>query len=865
MKSNRSLVAIRASFSILLVTATAMATVAEPLTLARDGVTDYAIVTAADASPVDRYAASELALYLGQMTGADFAVIDATALAADAPAIFVGLSAPALERLDEADPLADFADQEHVWQSRGRDVFLYGEGIHGNLNAVMAFLEDRLDWRWYSVFERPVLPEAPTLGLTPFDRRHTFSFGFRAVDLQRGLDYFYQQGSNQRVDKRVASIVRRSDDPDVTAARLKPFVSRLPEVEGGTHSLFSYIPPDSGARGAHRFDWLEKRDYFDTHPEFFSLWDHGQRVKNRQLCFANPDLRRELTGNILRHIAEVGEPVLLDVGAEDSPGRFCYCDACQAMTERYQSPGGPLYDYLFELCERLESRHPGVRIKTLAYRRAQTQKPPALPPGEMLPSNLIIDFAPIEDNYFADWTHPDARIQETYADLQAWNRITHPGNLWAWLYPNPWGSGIQMPVGNVERLVINMRKMHAAGVRGVYTDHCSYHWRGGWSELQAYLFYKLCRDIDVDTETLIDEFTAFMYGPAAPLIRAYLAELEAERKAMTDLPPGVTYRSALTDARTFPYLTPENIHRWQGFFEHMESILTDADGRERANVRFVRRELDLATLWKWFDLQASFPDHYRDHQPVVDRIAEVNAIPALPAPEWEDKRMNRRPNPGPGPGDFATLIEAGGEVKPLPAAFDGIDPERIRQFAPSYPNTRSGRAAILDTEAAFGYGVPVAMPDLPFVFGFHQGDRATRDADALPALPADSKASWERAMNLTFALQRALPPDAIDAGRYSLYRLAEVEITPNCIVWFSNRSWGTKVELGERLYEPGGENRWDAWVSLKFVGPTYGDVMGEALLPPEQRAAYGGLDPRDLVLVDRVILVNLSADQFADP
>ena len=130
---------------------------------------------------------------------------------------------------------------------------------------------------------------------------------------------------------------------------------------------------------------------------------------------------------------------------------------------------------------------------------------PRFPGGGRLPENLVIDFAPIEDSYFADWTHPDPAIQETYRDLQAWSKITD--HLWAWLYPNPWGSGIVMPVGNVERLITNVRLMHRAGVTGLFTDHCSFHARGGWSELQSYLLYKLMQDVNCDTGRIIAEST----------------------------------------------------------------------------------------------------------------------------------------------------------------------------------------------------------------------------------------------------------------------------------------------------------------------------------------------------------------------
>ncbi len=213
------------------------------------------------------------------------------------------------------------------------------------------------------------------------------------------------------------------------------------------HGSLAYIPPSPEAREASTFAWLEKKDYFATHPDFFSMNSAGRRVASMQLCFANPALRRELTRNILRHIAAAPGNDIITVDAADTPDAFCYCPECKALEEKYQCPGGPIFDCLIELCGLLEKEHPGKLVRTLAYRRSQTQKPPVLPGGGRLPDNLIISFAPIEDCFFADWRHPDARIQETYRDLEAWRRIT--SHLWAWLYPNPWGTGEVLPVGTI--------------------------------------------------------------------------------------------------------------------------------------------------------------------------------------------------------------------------------------------------------------------------------------------------------------------------------------------------------------------------------------------------------------------------------
>ena len=156
-----------------------------------------------------------------------------------------------------------------------------------------------------------------------------------------------------------------------------------------------------------------------------------------------------------------------------------------------------------------------------------------------------------------------------------------------------------MPVGNVERVVTNMRLMHKAGVRGIFLDHHGVNSRSGWSELQAFLVLKLSQDINAETDALISEFLGNAFGPAAPQMQQYLTELEAARKAMTTLPPGVSYKSRNLDDRTFPYLTPTNLHRWQQLFEQMDAATAKLP-REWDNVRSQRRELDIATLWKWF-------------------------------------------------------------------------------------------------------------------------------------------------------------------------------------------------------------------------------------------------------------------------
>jgi hypothetical protein len=360
-----------------------------------------------------------------------------------------------------------------------------------------------------------------------------------------------------------------------------------------------------------------------------------------------------------------------------------------------------------------------------------------------------------------------------------------------------------------------MRLMHQAGVRGIFTDHNEYLQRGGLSELQVFLFFKLFRDINCDTDAAIIEFTDHQYGAAAPLVRKYLTALEQGRKEMGDLPP-VTFHSHNLDDRTFPYLTVENIHRWQTWFDQIEQQVANAPD-QLLNVRFLRRELDFATLWKWFDLKKTYPDYFKDHEQYSARITAVNNVKA------KEGVLQPRPMGEATLQDLLAVIAGGGQVKPLPKPFDGVDPARIKQFVPRNYDYGTQRKILPDRDAAFGYAATVDRPDLPFELGFYQW--ISRNPP--PGQPSG-----------THGARLKLDKDKITPGEYRLYELGEIVVTSDSWIWLSAKSWATHLEVGTRIYEPGAPNTWHAWVSLKFDGPS-----------------YGGKADKDEVLCDRIILV----------
>jgi|GEM_PF-4850839 len=144
----------------------------EDLVLSAQGGTEYVIVPPELASVVDEYSLNVLSAGLKAKTGIDFPVISSRELSnQQRKRIYVGISSDVIEDLGR-DPSSDMADQEIAVQSVGENVYIYEKGLHGNLYAVVDFLDHTLDRRWCvdEHYERPSYNRVETLVIKPFAR-----------------------------------------------------------------------------------------------------------------------------------------------------------------------------------------------------------------------------------------------------------------------------------------------------------------------------------------------------------------------------------------------------------------------------------------------------------------------------------------------------------------------------------------------------------------------------------------------------------------------------------------------------------------------------------------------------------------------
>ena len=295
------------------------------LTLARDGASKFAIVVAGDASPSTRYAAEELQRFFEEITRVKLP-IHSDAEPPTAHEIVLGSSA----HLDALDTLIDFnalGDEGYVIRTVGPHLVIAGGDLRGNLYGVYGLLEDHLGCRWFTP-EVSRIPKRERLTIPPLD------------DTQVPL-----------LEYREPFVIDCFDGDWCARNRVNSSSGRLEERHGGkvrfgagmfVHTFNTLIPPDQ---------------YFDQHPEYFSLID-GERLKDRsQLCCTNEDVVRLCTEGMIARIEADPGAFVYSLSQNDWNNQ-CQCAPCQTLAEAEDSQMAPVLQLVNRVAQAVERKYP---------------------------------------------------------------------------------------------------------------------------------------------------------------------------------------------------------------------------------------------------------------------------------------------------------------------------------------------------------------------------------------------------------------------------------------------------------------------------------------------------------------------------
>ncbi|MFH1268906.1 MAG: DUF4838 domain-containing protein [Planctomycetota bacterium] len=458
---------------------------AEEFVLAEDGRSAYQVVVASDASPSTRHGAEELQMFLRQMTGVELPIVSDAEPVGERE-IMLGDSQH-LRSLSLEIDFDELGHEGYVIRTVGRHLVIAGGALRGNMYGVYGLLEDHLGCRWFAPGVSRI-PKQGRLVIGPIDDKQIPVLEYREPFT---YDCF---------------------DGDWCARnRVNSSSGRLEEKHGGkvrfgsgffVHTFNRLVPPE---------------EYFDEHPEYFSLVK-GKRLKEHsQLCCTNEDVIRISTEEILKAMRAQPDAFVFSVSQNDWHN-YCECDNCQALAKQEDSQIAPVLQLVNRVAEAVEKEFPEKAIETLAYQ--WTRRPPkTLRPRP----NVIVRLCSIECCFSHPLATCDGDANRTFReDTQRWAKVSN--RLWVWDYVTDFTQYL-LPFPNQRVRNDNIRFYVANNVKGIFEQDTYNTPHSELAELGGYVTAKFLWNPDYDEDQAINEFLEGYYGKAAGPIRTYLDAL----------------------------------------------------------------------------------------------------------------------------------------------------------------------------------------------------------------------------------------------------------------------------------------------------------------------------------------------------
>lgn len=520
--------------------------------IARNHIPEMVILLSKTATPQEKYAAKELASYLGMISAA---ALDTVYEAGNLP--YIALGKAASEQGVCAD--RDLGNDGFSLQTKDGNLYILG-GKRGVIYGVYEFLE-KLGCRFFTATCEKI-PVCEELALPDLNDTQVPILEYREHNYTDVIRY----------------------PSFAVKCRLNGGHHPIPEEKGGNMSYAWYV---------HTFEkMVPPAKYAAEHPEYFALVD-GERPTlsdgRHQLCLTNPDVLQICIESVRQALLEHPEASIISVSQNDWWGN-CTCDACRAIDEEEGSEAGSLIRFVNAIAEALEDEFPHIIFDTLAYHYSRPATRLTRPRH-----NVCVRLCSIEccfshpfdacDDESRNLTRPDGSSGSFISDLQNWGKVCDRMYIWDYTtnfnhYPTPFP--------NWRTLQPNMRAFVKNNVKGVF-EQANSSVTGGTdlNELRLYLLSKLLWNAEADVDQLMTEFLEHYYGAAAPYFRQYIDTL-CDKVAEDHLHVGI-----FSDPKQ-PHLAEDMLDIYDSIFDKAEAAVVGDTlrafrvGKARLSIRYIR-------------------------------------------------------------------------------------------------------------------------------------------------------------------------------------------------------------------------------------------------------------------------------------
>jgi hypothetical protein len=443
-------------------------------TLFSEGNSNYRISVSPKMSDSEQWAAKELQYWLKEISGVEIPIYNLDKNYSG-PQILIGYNSIIAEKIGAKEPSE--LDESFRYFNSGSNIYIYGGKKRGTMYGVFSFLEKELGCRWFTSTVS-LIPKRKELKFNSYD--HSEKPGIRI----RNDFYFEAFDPNWAARNRINGS---------TGIMVRPGGV---ESYWGTGTFYVLMPPT---------------EFFNNHPEYYSMINGKRIYEHAQLCLSNPDVLRITTERITEVIRKSPGYGVYDVSQNDW-GNPCQCEKCQAIVKKEGSESGVMIWFVNQVAEAVGQEFPDKFIGTLAYQYTRN------PPNNIIPKeNVVVRLCSIECCFSHD-IKSCPQNSSFLADLQKWSALAP--HLYIWDYVTDFKHYV-LPYPNFRVLQSNIKTFREFNAIGI-VEQGDWQSRGGeFAELRSYLISKLLWNPDCNTDEVINDFMSGYYGKSGKYIRQY--------------------------------------------------------------------------------------------------------------------------------------------------------------------------------------------------------------------------------------------------------------------------------------------------------------------------------------------------------
>lgn len=459
--------------------------------------TNYHIVHSVNSTECERYACSQLQKYLYESL--DYPIpIFSDKCSSRGPEILIGSA----RGNNIKNLINNYSEEAYIIKEENDNIIITGNSPRGILYGVYRFLEEFIGFRCFSI-DCETYRKQNILSINKgYQLIFDFSFEYREV-------YFTKAFNADFASKNM----------------LNSNLANLSNIHGNKVKWFNFH---------HSFsDLINPNEYFDSHPEYFSLIDGKRRKEHTELCLSNKDVFNLCLNKLRTWIIENPDCKIFSVAQDEWMGHFikmaCECENCKKIDEENNSQSRSIITFVNKLANEIKKEFPDKLIHTFAYQYSRKTPTKVIPLENVIVRLCNIECSwsrSIEESANSNKTSESAKF---YQDLIDWSKITN--RLYIWDYAVNFRNYL-LPFPNLHTMEKNIKLYRKMKVKGILMQGNFSHGGGGYlDELKSYVVSRLLRDDERKLDELIQEFCDNYYGiESSKLIIDYISIWEEQVK-----------------------------------------------------------------------------------------------------------------------------------------------------------------------------------------------------------------------------------------------------------------------------------------------------------------------------------------------